>query len=145
MKKFILYLLIIINCIACMDKFNVNNLTISNDSDKEIIYSLSNTDTIFDLKKMKNYQASQGDIFLLFVDSLEKKKTKIIDPRPPHWKSYYDPDNKGNKMRLFIIEKDSLDKYGWEGIYQKNLYNAKYLLNNEKLDSLNWTIIYKGR
>ena len=47
-------------------------------------------------------------------------------------------------MRLFIIKKDSLDKYGWEGIYQKNLYNAKYLLDIEKLDSLKWTITYNG-
>lgn len=50
--------------------------------------------------------------------------------------------SKDKKMRLYIVEKDSINKYGWEKVHSMNLYNKKYTLDIDDLDSLNWTIEY---
>lgn len=47
-------------------------------------------------------------------------------------------------MRLYVVEKDSVNKYEWKGIHDRNLYNKKYMLDIDDLDSLNWTIEYTG-
>jgi len=61
----------------------------------------------------------------------------------PHWEEYIKTcDNQ--KLRYYIIEKDTVDKYGWETIFSKNIYNKKYLFTVEELDHLNWTITYEG-
>jgi len=48
------------------------------------------------------------------------------------------------KIRYYIIKKDSVDKYGWKQIFKKNIYNKKYLFTIEDLDKINWQIEYKG-
>lgn len=48
------------------------------------------------------------------------------------------------KIRYYIIKKDSVDKYGWKEIFKKNIYNKKYLFTIEELDKINWEIEYKG-
>ena|SRR5690554_650601 len=151
MKVFLSLTVVIFLFISCMDKFDNRDITISNISSNDIIYSLSLTDTVFDIEasKILKYELDGKDVLKVdishsFIDSLSRNKIDIIDRRPFDWKSYYDPYNKGNKMRLFIIKKDSVDKYGWEGIYKYNIYNKKYLLDIDDLDSLNWTIEYNG-
>ena len=151
MKRLIFYTFTYFIFISCMDKFDNRDITISNISNNDIIYSLSKTDTVFDIEtsKILKYELDGKDVLKIdvsysFIDSLNINKTHRIDSRPFDWKSYYDPYNKGNKMRLYIIKKDSVDKYGWEGIYKHNIYNKKYTLDIDDLDSLNWTIEYKG-
>src|SRR5690554_384034 len=151
MKVFLSLTVVIFLFISCMDKIDIRNITINNISDNDIIYSLSLTDTVFDIEasRIVNYEINGKDVFKIdishsYIDTLNKRERNIIRERPHHWKTYYDPYNRGNKMRLFIIKKDSVDKYGWEGIYKYNIYNKKYLLDIDDLDSLNWTIEYNG-
>jgi len=134
-----------------MDRIDIRDITINNKSENDIIYSLSKTDTVFDIEasKILKYELEgknvlKVDVSHSFIDSISRNETHKIDSRPFDWKSYYDPYDRGNKLRLFIIVKDSVDKYGWEGIYAKNLYNKKYTLDIDDLDSLNWTIEYNG-
>lgn len=49
-----------------------------------------------------------------------------------------------SKDKVLYYEKDTVDKYGWETIFRKNIYNKKYLFTIEQLDHLNWTITYEG-
>jgi hypothetical protein len=61
----------------------------------------------------------------------------------PFWEEYIKTcDNQ--KLRYYIIKKDSVDKYGWKEIFKKNIYNKKYLLTIEDLDKMKWKIEYKG-
>jgi hypothetical protein len=61
----------------------------------------------------------------------------------PFWEEYIKTcDNQ--KLRYYIIKKDSVDKYGWKEIFKKNIYNKKYLFTIKDLDSLNWSITYDG-
>jgi len=60
-----------------------------------------------------------------------------------YWEDYIkNCDNQ--KIRYYIVKKDSVDKYGWKEIFKKNIYNKKYLFTIEDLDKINWTIEYKG-
>lgn len=58
-----------------------------------------------------------------------------------YWEEYIKScDNQ--KLRYYIIKKDSVDKYGWKEIFKRNIYNKKYLFTIEDLDKINWTITY---
>jgi hypothetical protein len=60
-----------------------------------------------------------------------------------YWEEYIKTcDNQ--KLRYYIIKKDSVDKYGWKEIFKKNIYNKKYLFTIEDLNKINWEIEYKG-
>lgn len=151
MKSLTFYIITFFLFISCMDRIDIRDITINNKSENDIIYSLSKTDTVFDIEasKILKYELDgknvlKVDVSHSFIDSLSRNKTHEIDRRPFDWKSYYDPYDRGNKLRLFIIKKDSVDKYGWEGIYKYNIYNKKYTLDIDVLDSLNWKIEYNG-
>ena len=61
----------------------------------------------------------------------------------PFWEEYIKTcDNQ--KIRYYIVKKDSVDKYGWDKVFKKNIYNKKYLFTIEDLDKINWQIEYKG-
>ena len=62
----------------------------------------------------------------------------------PRWEEYIKTCDE-QKIRYYIIKKDSIDKYGWKEIFSKNIYNKKYLFTIKDLDSLNWTITYDDK
>lgn len=151
MKNVIIYICLFILFTSCMDKIDIREISVKNNTNDKIFYSLSNSDLVLDIDssmifkdKINNLEIFKLDISHSFIDSLTPKENHTISNRPIDWRSYFDPYNKGEKLRLFIISKDSVDKYGWEGIYAKNIYNKKYTLDIDDLDSLNWTIEYNG-
>jgi len=46
---------------------------------------------------------------------------------------------------LFIIQKDSVQKYRWKIIFKKNSYNKKYGITMQQSDSLNRAIGFDGK
>ncbi len=121
--------------ISCMDKVDLRRFEVNNSSNTNIYTIIHKID--IDKDTINNY-GFIGD----FTDSLYKNTVKEID-RPIDWGTYINK-SMGHKFRLYIIEKDSVDKYGWEGIQAKNIYNKKYTLDIDDLDSLKWTIEYNG-
>ncbi len=134
MRKIFIFITISIINISCMDKYDNRVLLVENNS-KENIYTLIYYD------ELNVYKSSPYEFSGLFKDSLLLNTKKEIN-RPSDWKSY--SKILDNNIRLYIINKDSVDKYGWEGIYKHNIYNKKYLLDMDVLDSLNWKIEYNG-
>jgi hypothetical protein len=57
------------------------------------------------------------------------------------WEEYIEKCD-AKKARIYIIVKDSIDKYGWENIYKNNIYNKKYMVTIEDLEKTNWQIEY---
>lgn len=55
--------------------------------------------------------------------------------------TYFDnyPDKKG---KFYLFSLDTLKKYTWKEIKEKNNYLKRYDLSLDDLDSLNWTITY---
>ena len=133
MKKLIL-LLICFNFLGCMDRIDNRSLLIKNNT----------ADTIYAVMTQEDFShyVNLNQMGILQSDSiLPKEKYSRLGTRL--WQDYIDMSN-DKKMRLYIIQKDSINKYGWEGIHAKNLYNQKYTLDIDDLDSLNWTIEYNG-
>ncbi|HQZ25121.1 MAG TPA: hypothetical protein PLD18_07450 [Flavobacterium sp.] len=100
---------------------------------------------------------SKNKIYCLFIDrelntidSIPKIRKETIPQEKnidciivPYWEEYIKTCD-DQKIRYYIIKKDSVDKYGWKTIFAKNIYNKKYLFTIEDLDKINWEIEYKG-
>jgi len=154
MKKFCALLLfpflILLLMIKC-EGYDLEEIIIKNNSDHSIYYSMTIEDEMFDIEKYrisermkKGEQFTVIDITGLFMsDEIVQHSTIEISRRPREWYRYAN-SAKDKKLHLYIIQKDSVDKYGWEGIHAKNVYNRKYNLDVDDLDSLNWTIEYDG-
>lgn len=148
MKKLII-LFAIFSLYGC-DKTGMYDIMIINNSESELICSLSRNEEIFDLKKLlianeieKGKKYERIDITSLFLSTIKADTTSNLNERPISWNRFIN-SSKHKKIRLYIIKKDSVNKYGWEGIHARNLYNKKYTLDMDDLDSLNWTIEYNG-
>jgi hypothetical protein len=128
---------------------DTRDLAVYNKSRRSIYSICSKTDDMFgsgwydefkwreeqrDKKKNKRFR-------FVFEEILPNTKVENNDV-PQTWDSYFDkiPDK---KLRVFIVTKDSVDKYGWYRIFKDTIYNKKYLLTLEDLDKQNWEIIYK--
>jgi len=147
MKKLTTILLICFLLQSCTHAgVDENYLHLINNSKNSIFLVISENDTIFNLEKFKlNERIKRGDhieevnLLNMGIFSEEIKPKSTVDEKGyNNWK--YAINNK--KVRLYIIKKDSVDKYGWEGIHARNLYNKKYTFDIDDLDSLNWTIEY---
>lgn len=144
-KIFLFLLFVFYSC----DKLDTRELLVKNNSNTLIYSILSENDSMNDAGFYYEYkndfdETKRGDYDAPFIFS-EIKKGQIIanHDRPRFWDNYF---NRlvDKKARLFIVQKDSVDKYGWKEIFKKNIYNKKYYLTMKELDSLNWTITYDG-
>jgi len=135
MKNLKLYSIILLSLLtSCMDINDSRGIITHNKSNNSIYcFYLQHDLTKMDSVPQYSFpphetKANEDDINL------------IVKPR---WEEYIKTcDNQ--KIRYYIIKKDSVDKYGWETIFRKNIYNKKYLFTIEELDRLNWTIAYEG-
>ncbi|SHF88687.1 hypothetical protein [Flavobacterium defluvii] len=144
----ILLIFILLNFCSC-DKLDTRELIVKNSSDKIIYSILSENDSMNDSGFYYEYQdnfneSKRGDYDAPFVfEEIMRGKMIANSDRPRYWDNYFQK-LEDKKARLFIVEKDSVDKYGWKTIFAKNIYSKKYFITLEKLDSLNWQIEYKG-
>ena len=147
-KKFLilLFLFIFYSC----DKLDTQELLVKNSSDKIIFSILSKNDNMNEAGFYYEYQngfdeTKRGDYDAPFIfEEIKKGQTIENHDRPRFWINYF-KELEDKKARLFIVQKDSVDKYGWKEIFKKNIYNKKYYLTMKQLDSLNWTITYDGK
>ncbi|CAM3635663.1 hypothetical protein [Flavobacterium chungbukense] len=144
----ILLIFILLNFCSC-DKLDTRELIVKNSSDKIIYSILSENDSMNDSGFYYEYQddfneSKRGDYDAPFVfEEIMSGKMITNSDRPRYWNNYFQR-LEDKKARLFIVEKDSVDKYGWKTIFANNIYSKKYFITLEKLDSLNWRIEYKG-
>ncbi len=146
----ILFGFLLFNSFCSCDKLDTRKLLVKNSSDKVIFSILSENDKMNDAGFYYEFQNGfdetlRGDYDAPFVFS-EIKTGQIIEnhDRPRFWDNYFQR-LEDKKARLFIVQKDSVDKYGWKEIFKKNIYNKKYLFTIEDLDKINWTITYDGK
>ena len=145
--KILLFILLLINFCSC-DKLDTRDLFVKNNSDKVIFSILSGNDSMNDAPFYYEYtddffESKRGDYDAPFIFE-EIKKGQIIanSDRPRYWDNYFN-SLEDKQARLFIVEKDSVDKYGWKIIFSRNIYSKKYLFTIEDLNNQNWTITYK--
>lgn len=145
MKKigFIVTVLFCLFMISCMDYTDKEGLIVYNGTDSEIYSILSNSDKISDSDYFASYRYDKTVSAFNIMEIAPDKEQKNKD-RPVYWDSFF-ASSKDKKARLFIISKDSVDKYGWARIVKlKNrVYDKKYLLTKQDLEKAEWKIVYK--
>lgn len=134
---------------GCIDKVDIENLKVSNHSNNVVYSIISSSDTMFNYEKFllaqrlkKGEDIKEFDITDLFISDEILPNAIIEVPRPMVWGDFIEK-SKDNKLRLFLIDKDSIDKYGWEYIHANNIYNKKQLLTKEDLEKIKWNVVYK--
>lgn len=147
--KVIIFLFVLFN-FCCCDKLDTRDIFVKNNSDKVIFSIFSDNDNMNNAGFYYEYQdgfdeSKRGDYDAPFIFT-EIKKGQIVAnyDTPRYWDTFFNTQE-DKKARLFIVEKDSIEKYGWKEIFNKNIYNKKYLITLEQLDSLNWQIEYTGK
>ncbi len=111
-------------------------LVLINKTDKVIRYSWetkSPKDTIPDLTKCEQvvpYNISADTIKTLF--SLNK------------WDVYF-RNHPDHLLRIYIINEDSLSKYGTCEIYMRQIFMRRFDLTYNDLEKMKWQVIYDGK
>jgi hypothetical protein len=134
-----------------MDKIDKRNLIICNNSNKVIYNVISSNDSIYNLGNHDDFvykgnyiYTKEGDIKMFGFTAINPKEKLPSNGGSTKWDVYFESIY-DKKIRLFIIKKDSVDKYGWKEILKKNIYNKKYLFTIEDLDKINWIITYDSK
>lgn len=132
MKKLLIFLLLFfISCDITDSRF----ITIENKTTNSIICFISKVD-IRSIEEVSEMDA---------VIDLNKNESNslALQGMKSRWEDYIEKCD-GKKIRLYVIASDSVDKYGMNNVFKKNIYNKKYLFTIEDLDKIKWEIEYKG-
>ena len=130
MKTAVIIVLGLCFLFSCLDK-SIDN--------RHIIITNTSNKTIYCLKSKSD---SFKDPYIYYSKEVVENNNKIeskgiVDDNPPNWNSYIE-QSLDSKMRLFIILKDSVDKYGWKTILSKSICSKVYKLDINDLIKCNW-------
>ena len=116
-------------------KIDSRILNILNKSNEKVFYFESQNDFLnlpFKIEDIYN------DSLQLDYYSIEKDDSTTFSPRGT-WENYLSKCS-NNKLRIFVIRKSLIDKYGWKIVNSRKLYNNKFVLNVSMMDKLNWNL-----
>lgn len=135
MKFFYKFILILIIPISCIGHKEDNRFIITYNNSQKDIYCFFLQHELYRMDSLSKFD---------FPQILVNPKEEFFDHiNGQTWEEYIKTcDNQ--RIRYYIIKKDSVDKYGWKDIFKKNIYNKKYLFTIEDLDKINWQIEYTG-
>jgi hypothetical protein len=125
-----LIILMVFSAISCDITENRNILINNNSKDSITCFVTTN-----------NIQIKPKNVYNEMYVDLIKNDFGMINPIRQSWEEYIKQCD-GNLIRLYIIKQDSINKYGWEKIRAKEIYNKKYLFKIKDLDQINWSINY---
>jgi hypothetical protein len=132
LKLFAIFLLSLLS--SCMD-ITDSRCIITHNKSKNSIYCFYLEHELTKIDSLPKYSFPPNE-----TRAKDEDRNFIVKPR---WEEYIKTcDNQ--KIRYYIIKKDSVDKYGWQKIFSNNIYNKRYLFTIEDLDRLKWTITYDG-
>lgn len=132
---------------SCMDNIP-SDLSVRNNSRKSIYSILSNSDKFIadgyyeEFQKDENHIKTKKDSIYSFVfTEIFPNATEPCHDGPLNWEEYFKslPDG---KIRMFIISKDSVEKYKWYKIFKNQVYIKKYELTLQDLKDKKWEIVY---
>ena len=125
-KLIVILMLMITSCMR--DRVDNRSLSIINNSNETIYWIRLYNDKF---EKPENWD---HDIIL------PTSNTYLIQPKPS-WDDLIKSIEDG-KLRIYIVNKDSVDKYGWDNVYKKNIFSKRYLIDMQYLEDNKWTIVY---
>lgn len=139
MNRYSLIFLLSFLLISCLDRSIDNrNLKIYNMSSDTIFFFISENDAF-----TNPYQEYSEET--IFSEDMVKQDTfAYYTDNPISWEDFI-MNCKDGKMRLFIVAKDSVDKYGIKEVISQSVFTQKYLIDIDYLNRTSWFITYKGK
>ncbi|MFN8259109.1 MAG: hypothetical protein U0W24_25695 [Bacteroidales bacterium] len=134
----LIFLLVSIFC-GCLDR--------APDNRKLKIYNKSNDIIYFFISEKDEFSDPYQDYSEKAIDAVDKVKQDTLAyfiDNPINWEEYI-KDCQDGKMRLFIVAKDSVDKYGLKMVISKSIFTKKYLIDIEYLNKVDWSIKYEDK
>lgn len=131
-----------------MDKVDNRCINVNNQS-RTIIYSIMSPDdkiytesyySEFCPNNLKN--ATANDQFKFVFEEIKPNTIVANHDGPRFWDSYFNGIKDG-RARLYIVSKDSVEKYGWSRVFKDTIYVKKYALTLAELEKIDWEITYK--
>ncbi len=130
MKKKYLFLLSFFIFFSCVkDRLEKRRISVQNNSSTSI-YWVRSDDGIFKCPNLNDE-----------IGSVEADSTGKVNNLVPNWEISIGRAS-NQKIKIFIVPIDTINKYGWEKVFQKNKYIKVYDINMDYLDKNNWTIAY---
>lgn len=53
--------------------------------------------------------------------------------------------NKNRKLNILIYKESTLNKYSWQEIQEKNIFDKRYVLTLDELKAMNYKVVYDGK
>ena len=129
-KTVLILLFAVLMFSSCVrERVDTRKLSVVNESTSDIYWVRSENGA---LKKTNR----NDDVDLVKVNSIG-----LIGNIVPPWDVTIG-ESKDKKLSIYIVIKDSVDKYGWNNIYKKNIFSKKYLIDMQYLEDNKWTIVY---
>ena len=138
-NKYIFIYLLLMNLIISCDPIDHKLKLINNTNDKTYYTYSQNIDLLamydVELEKMKVSQSYHN-----YINSIEANDT-IMPPEMGYdaWVKLIQ-NSKNKKLYIFTFDIDTLEKYQWKDIVQKNKYKNRYAISLEELEKINWTV-----
>lgn len=142
-------LVICLMLLGCMDSMDEYYIKINNKSDESIYLIISEDDKMFDYEKYLLFERIKKGEHVSKIDLTGFNMSDEIHPNSlDKSKGYMDwrqsiKGIKDKKVRFYIVEKDSVVKYGWKYINDSIIYNKKYTLTFDDLRKMKWEITYE--
>src|SRR6187431_1797055 len=125
-NKFCIFFLVLV---SCMDTTENRMITFYN-KHTEVCYC-------FFYNKELSSEGYYLDKHSFYPEIVKQDSSCLLDIVRPRWEKYIN-ESSDKKLKIYVIEKDSVEKYGWENIFVKNIYNKRYNLTIDDLDKLDW-------
>lgn len=137
MNKFSCLLFVALLFCSCLDKaIDKRDIKVFNKSTRVVYCLKSQSDSI------KDPYINYDKVVLEKYSVIESGMSIYLDNKPRDWNTYIQ-NSKDGKMRVFIISKDTVEKYSWKDVLLKNKYINVYKLDVETLDKINWQLSYR--
>ena len=53
--------------------------------------------------------------------------------------------NNNRKLNILIYKESTLNKYSWQEIQKKNIFDKRYVLTLDELKAMNYKVVYDGK
>ncbi len=137
MKQYLLILVFIflLGCDPTDDR-----LTIVNESNDDVFYSLSINDTVTNnpVRILDSKDTIWRESNIILTNTFIRHS--LIGPN--EWEYFINRNCEDSTLRVFIFKKEFILNTSWDSIVAKQTYSKKYKLTVKDLDKLNWRVTY---
>lgn len=122
-----------------------DRLRVVNKSDEKIYLLESHRRELSSQYQDDIKQNGRGFGFTNYIEEIDANDTTVLHMggNSNHaWERYINNVCEDGKLRLYTFSLDTLQKYSWRTVLEKEYYNKKVELSVKDLDKRNWVVIF---